>query len=460
MKSILSKYEIDMCSGSVLKKMLIFTLPLMLSGILQLLFNASDIIIVGRFAGDNSLAAVGSNSALINLLTNLFIGLSIGANVIAARHYGAGEVKELSKTVHTSMLIGAVSGVILAVVGFFFATGILELMKTPDEVLSLASLYLKIYFIGMPSLMIYNFGSALLRSIGDTKRPLFYLSFAGVINIILNLIFVIALKLDVAGVAIATVISETISAVLVVRCLMHETGGIRLILSELKIDKKKAAEIFRFGIPAGLQGVIFSLSNVVIQSSVNLFGSTVVAGNSAAQNIEGFVYVAMNSFYQSAISFTSQNYGAKKYERLTKILGCALACVVVTGIVLGYTGLFFGKGLLSLYTTGSDTIEAGLVRMRVIFKIYFLCGIMDVMVGALRGIGYSIMPMIVSLIGACGIRLLWIATVFQIPEYHTVKSIYLSYPVSWTITIIAHVVCYIIVKKKLKKRIEEEATLN
>lgn len=460
MKSISSKYEIDMCSGSVLKKMLIFTLPLMLSGILQLLFNASDIIIVGRFAGDNSLAAVGSNSALINLLTNLFIGLSIGANVIAARHYGAGEVKELSKTVHTSMLIGAVSGVILAVVGFFFATGILELMKTPDEVLSLASLYLKIYFIGMPSLMIYNFGSALLRSIGDTKRPLFYLSFAGVINIILNLIFVIALKLDVAGVAIATVISETISAVLVVRCLMHETGGIRLILSELKIDKKKAAEIFRFGIPAGLQGVIFSLSNVVIQSSVNLFGSTVVAGNSAAQNIEGFVYVAMNSFYQSAISFTSQNYGAKKYERLTKILGCALACVVVTGIVLGYTGLFFGKGLLSLYTTGSDTIKAGLVRMRVIFKIYFLCGIMDVMVGALRGIGYSIMPMIVSLIGACGIRLLWIATVFQVPEYHTVKSIYLSYPVSWTITIIAHVVCYILVRKKLKKRIEAEATLN
>lgn len=449
-----------MCSGSVLKKMLIFTLPLMLSGILQLLFNASDIIIVGRFAGDNSLAAVGSNSALINLLTNLFIGLSIGANVIAARHYGAGEVKELSKTVHTSMLIGAVSGVILAVVGFFFATGILELMKTPEEVLSLASLYLKIYFIGMPSLMIYNFGSALLRSIGDTKRPLFYLSFAGVINIILNLIFVIALKLDVAGVAIATVISETISAILVVRCLMHETGGIKLILSELKIDKKKATEIFRFGIPAGLQGVIFSLSNVVIQSSVNLFGSTVVAGNSAAQNIEGFVYVAMNSFYQSAISFTSQNYGAKKYERLTKILGCALGCVVVTGIVLGYTGLFFGKGLLSLYTTGSDTIEAGLVRMRVIFKIYFLCGIMDVMVGALRGIGYSIMPMIVSLIGACGIRLLWIATVFQVPEYHTVKSIYLSYPVSWTITIIAHVVCYIIVRKKLKKRIESEATLN
>lgn len=460
MKSLSSKYEIDMCSGSVLKKMLIFTLPLMLSGILQLLFNASDIIIVGRFAGDNSLAAVGSNSALINLLTNLFIGLSIGANVIAARHYGAGEVKELSKTVHTSMLIGAVSGVILAVVGFFFATGILELMKTPDEVLSLASLYLKIYFIGMPSLMIYNFGSALLRSIGDTKRPLFYLSFAGVINIILNLIFVIVFKLDVAGVAIATVISETISAILVVRCLMHETGGIRLILSELKFDKKKAAEIFRFGIPAGLQGVIFSLSNVVIQSSVNLFGSTVVAGNSAAQNIEGFVYVAMNSFYQSAISFTSQNYGAKKYERLTKILGCALGCVVVTGIVLGYTGLFFGKGLLNLYTTGSDTIEAGLVRMRVIFKIYFLCGIMDVMVGALRGIGYSIMPMIVSLIGACGIRLLWIATVFQVPEYHTVRSIYLSYPVSWLITIIAHVICYIIVRKKLKKRIESEATLN
>ncbi len=304
MASISSKYELDMCSGSILKKMLIFTLPLMLSSVLQLVFNAADVIIVGRFAGDNSLAAVGSNAALINLLTNLFIGLSIGANVIAARHYGADETKELSKTVHTSMLIGAVSGVFLTVIGVCFAKQLLELMKTPEEVLALAADYLRIYFLGMPSLMLYNFGSALLRSVGDTKRPLFYLSAAGVINIILNLIFVVLFKLDVVGVAIATVVSETVSAVLIIRCLMHETGGIRLMLSELKLDKKKAAAIMRLGLPAGLQGVIFSLSNVVIQSSVNLFGATVVAGNSAAQNLESFVYVAMNSFYQSAISFT------------------------------------------------------------------------------------------------------------------------------------------------------------
>lgn len=304
--------------------------------------------------------------------------------------------------------------------------------------------------------MLYNFGSALLRSIGDTKRPLFYLSAAGVINIILNLVFVVIFKLDVVGVAIATVVSESVSAILIVRCLMHETGGIKLILSELRIDGRKAAAIMRLGLPAGLQGVIFSLSNVVIQSSVNIFGKTVVAGNSAAQNLEGFVYVAMNSFYQSAISFTSQNYGAKRYDRLTKILACALGCVVVTGLVLGYSGLLFGKELLGLYTSGADTIEAGLVRMKVIFSIYFLCGIMDVMVGALRGIGYSIMPMIVSLIGACGVRLIWIATVFQIPEYHTIKTVYISYPVSWVITIAAHIVCYIIARKKLSKRITEE----
>lgn len=451
-----SKYELDMCNGPVLKKMLIFTLPLMLSSVLQLVFNAADVIIVGRFAGDNSLAAVGSNAALINLLTNLFIGLSIGANVIAARHYGAGEVKELSKTVHTSMLMGAISGVFLTIIGVCFAKQLLELMKTPDEVLVLAADYLRIYFLGMPALMLYNFGSALLRSIGDTKRPLFYLSAAGVINIILNLVFVIIFKLDVVGVAIATVVSESVSAILIVRCLMHETGGIRLILSELRIDGRKAAAIMRLGLPAGLQGVIFSLSNVVIQSSVNIFGSTVVAGNSAAQNLEGFVYVAMNSFYQSAISFTSQNYGAKRYDRLTKILACALGCVVVTGLVLGYSGLLFGKQLLGLYTSGAETIDAGLVRMKVIFSIYFLCGIMDVMVGGLRGIGYSIMPMIVSLIGACGVRLVWIATVFQIPEYHTIKTVYISYPVSWVITIAAHVVCYIIARKKLSKRIAEE----
>ncbi len=449
-------YELDMCSGSILKKMLIFTLPLMLSSILQLLFNAADIVVVGRFAGDNSLAAVGSNSALINLLTNLFIGLSIGANVLAARHYGAGEVRELSKTVHTAMLISVFSGILLTVIGIVFARQLLVLMKTPDEVLEPAVVYLRIYFVGMTSMMIYNFGSALLRAVGDTKRPLFYLFCSGIINVILNLIFVIGLKMDVAGVALATAISETASAVLIVRCLHHETGGIQLIWSELRIDKKKLLAIIRVGLPAGFQGVIFSLSNVVIQSSVNLFGNITVAGNSAAQNIEGFIYVAMNSFYQSTISFTSQNFGAKKYDRITKILVRGLACVIVTGAVLGQLGLLFGNQLLGIYSKSPEVIEAGLYRMRIIFNIYWLCGIMDVMVGALRGIGYSIMPMIVSLLGACGLRLLWIATVFNVEKYHNVTTIYLSYPVSWIITVAAHIVCYIIVRKKLAKKIAAE----
>lgn len=452
-------YELDMCSGSIPKKMLIFTLPLMLSSILQLLFNAADIVVVGRFAGDTALAAVGSNTALINLLTNLFIGLSIGANVLAARHYGAGETAELSKTVHTSMLLSVFSGLALTAVGIIFAKQLLILMKTPEEVLGPASLYLRIYFLGMTSLMIYNFGSALLRAVGDTRRPLVYLFCSGVINVALNILFVVLFKMDVAGVALATAISETVSAVLVVRCLMHETGGIQLILSELRFDKKKFAGIIRVGLPAGFQGVIFSLSNVVIQSSVNLFGPVVVAGNSAAQNLEGFVYVAMNSFYQSTISFTSQNMGAKKYDRITKILVCGLTCVVVTGLTLGWMGLLFGRQLLGIYSSNPEVIEAGMYRMRVVFSIYFLCGIMDVMVGGLRGIGYSVMPMIVSLIGACGIRLLWIATVFNIDSFHNVTTVYLSYPVSWIITDIAHVVCYIIVRKKLAKRIKAETIL-
>jgi putative MATE family efflux protein len=450
-------YELDMCNGPILKKMLIFTFPLMLSSILQLLFNAADIVVVGRFAGDNSLAAVGSNTALINLLTNLFIGLSIGANVLAARHYGANETSELSKTVHTAMLLSVFSGIILTIVGIIFARQLLTLMKTPDEVLDLAVTYLRVYFLGMTSMMIYNFGSALLRAVGDTKRPLAYLFCSGVINVILNIVFVVALKMDVAGVALATSISETVSAVLIVRCMMHETGGIQLIPSELHFDRKKFVSIIRIGLPAGFQGVIFSLSNVVIQSSVNLFGNTIVAGNSAAQNIEGFIYVAMNSFYQSTISFTSQNYGAKKYDRITRILITGLICVVVTGVVLGQTGLLFGRELLGIYSQSPEVIDAGMYRMRVIFNIYFLCGIMDVMVGALRGIGYSVMPMIVSLLGACGIRLVWIATVFNIEKYHNITTIYLSYPVSWVITVIAHVICYVIVRKKLKTKLQTES---
>lgn len=445
------KYEIDMVNGPILKKMLLFTVPLICSSVLQLLFNAADIVVVGRYAGDNSLAAVGSNGALINLMTNVFIGLSVGANVLAARDYGSGSEKELSKTVHTAMLLSILCGVFLTILGVIFAPRLLLLMKVPENILPLAALYLRIYFLGMTAMMIYNFGSALLRSIGDTKRPLYYLIIAGVINVILNLFFVIQLQMDVAGVALATVISQCISAVLVIRCMMKEQGGIQLELSKLHINKAKLWQIVRVGLPAGVQGSIFSLSNVAIQSSINLFGEIVVAGNSAAMNLEGFVYVAMNSFYQAAVSFTSQNMGAGRQDRVPKILRTALVCVVVTGIVTGWTMYGFGNPLMSIYSSNPTVIEAGLGRMRVIMLTYFLCGIMDVIVGVLRGMGNSVTPMFVSLMGACGLRLIWLATVFQIPRFHQVGTVYLSYPITWIVTLTAQFVLYLYMRSKMRK---------
>ncbi len=442
------KHEIDMCTGSVLKKMLLFALPLMCSSILQLLFNAADIVVVGRFAGDNALAAVGSNTALINLLTNLFVGLSIGANVLAAQYYGAKKDKDLKETVHTAMLLSVCSGLILTVIGIALARALLELMQAPTEVLNLAVIYLRIYFLGMTSTMIYNFGSAILRAVGDTQRPLYYLLAAGIINVILNLFFVIACGMGVAGVAAATAISQTISAFLVVRCLVKEKGGIHLELRELRINKGKLVKIVRIGLPAGFQGMVFSLSNVVIQSAVNSFGAVAVAGNSAAANIEGFVYMAMNAFYQATISFTSQNFGARQYKRIYRILFTGELCVIVTGLVLGNLAVLFGRQLLGIYSSSPDVIEAGLVRLRIICTIYALCGIMDVLVGALRGIGYSVVPMIVSLVGACGLRLLWIATVFQMPQYHSLRTVYLSYPITWTITLTVHAITFFVVSRK------------
>ncbi len=449
------KYEMDMCSGSILKKMLMFTLPLMLSSILQLLFNAADIVVVGRFAGDNSLAAVGSTTALINLLTNLFVGLSIGANVTAARNYGGKREAALSRTVHTAVTISIISGVILTVIGVVGTREMLRLMSTPDEIIDLAADYLRIYFAGITATTIYNFGSALLRAIGDTKRPLYYLLAAGAVNVVLNLLFVIVFKMDVSGVALATIISESLSAFLVIRCLMRETGAIKLELKKLRVHKAELISIIRIGLPAGFQGIVFALSNVVIQSSVNLFGNIVVAGNSAAANIEGFVYMAMNSFYQATLSFMSQNFGAGEYKRLNKILACGELCVVVVGLVLGNAAVLFGNQLLSIYSDSPEVIAAGMVRLHYISKVYFLCGIMDVLVGALRGIGYSVLPMVVSLLGACGLRLLWIATVFQIPEFHKVEVVYLSYAITWIITAGVHFLCYVIVRKKVTKKYEQ-----
>lgn len=443
------KYEIDMCSGSVFSKMLLFALPLMCSSILQLLFNAADIVVVGRFAGDNALAAVGSNTALINLLTNIFVGLSVGSNVLTAQYYGAKKGSDLKETVHTSMLLSIYSGVLLTVIGLVGARGLLELMQAPPEVLELAVLYLRIYFLGMPSMMVYNFGSAILRAVGDTKRPLYYLLGAGIVNVVLNLFFVISCHMGVAGVGIATVISQTISALLVVRCLVREQGGIHLELKELAISKEKLGRIMQIGLPAGFQGTVFSLSNVVIQSAVNSFGNVAVAGNSAAANIEGFVYMAMNAFYQATISFTSQNYGAKEYKRIYRILFAGELFVVITGTLLGNLAVFFGETLLGIYSPSAEVITAGMMRVRIICSVYALCGVMDVLVGALRGIGYSIIPMIVSLVGACGLRLLWIATVFRIPEYHSLTTVYISYPITWTITLTVHAVTFALAARKV-----------
>ena len=451
-----TQYEIDMCNGPILSRMLRFSIPLMCSSVLQLLFNAADIVVVGRWAGDNSLAAVGSNTALIGLLTNLFVGLAVGANTLAAKSFGARDRDELHRVVHTSILLSILSGVLLAVVGFFGARTILTWMQTPDNVLGLAALYLRIYFLGMPATMVYNFGAALLRAEGDTQRPLYFLSLAGVVNIVLNLFFVIVCHLDVAGVAIATVISQCISAALVLRCMTKDTGPLHLDLRKLRIHSRTMGKILQVGLPAGFQGILFSLSNVVIQSSVNTFGEVIMAGNSAAANIEQFVYVSMNAMYQATISFVSQNYGAGNYHRIRKIVIRAQICVLVVGLVLGNLATLFGRELLAIYTTSPAVIDAGLIRMRIVCTTYAVCGMMDVMVGGLRGIGYSVMPMLVSLVGACGLRLLWIATIFQLPQFHTIQMLYWSYPVSWTITVAVHVLCFLWALKRVKRHLLAE----
>lgn len=446
----------DMCSGSILKKLLLFALPLMCSSILQLLFNAADIVVVGRFAGDHSLAAVGSTTSLINLLTNLFVGLSIGGNVLVARLYGAGRMEEVGKAVQTAMVLSFYSGIVLTLIGILGAKQILIWMKTPEEVLSLATLYLRVYFAGMTATMIYNFGSAILRAVGDTKRPLYYLLGAGALNVVLNLLFVIVLRMDVAGVALATVLSQCVSAVLIVRCMIKENGAVHLVLRDLHIERDKFLRILQIGLPAGFQGIIFALSNVVIQSSINYFGPTTVAGNSAAANLEGFVYFAMNAFYQAAMSFTGQNMGAGQYKRIDRIAITGELCVAVTGIVLGNLVAFSGRPLLSIYSSTPAVIEAGMLRLHVIARTYALCGMMDVMVGVLRGLGYSVLPTVTSLIGACGLRLLWIATIFQLPSLHSVTVLYTSYPVTWSITLLANVICFLVIRKKIWRQKEQE----
>ncbi len=453
-----STYQLDMTTGALLPKILRFALPLMLSSLLQLLFNAADIAVVGKFAGDNSLAAVGSTSSLINLLTNLFLGLSIGANVLSAKFVGAGDKARTGKVVHTAITVSILSGCVLTVIGLLFAPQFLKLMKSPDGVIGLASLYMRVYFLGMPAMMFYNFGSSLLRSKGDTKRPLYFLTIAGILNVILNLIFVIIFRMDVAGVALATILSQYLSAALVFRCLLKEEDEyFRVSLHKLGIDKATLWGLVRIGVPAGIQGVVFSFSNVIIQSSINGFGEIIIAGSSAAASIEGFVWVSMNAFHQAALTFTSQNIGAKKYSRVNKILFCSQGCAIVAGLLFGNLAYIFGRPLLSIYTDTTASIDAGMVRLGIICTTYLLCGMMDTIVGSIRGMSYGFMPTIVSILGACGLRILWIATIFQVPEFHTPEVLFFSYPVSWTITFLTHLVCFLIVKKKLPKTDAAEA---
>ena len=446
-------YRMDMTEGPLTTKIIKFTIPVMLTGILQLLFNTADVIVVGRFTGKTALAAVGSTGSLINLLVSLFMGLSIGTNVLVARYQGAKDDKAVSETVHTSIALGIVGGLILLIVGIVATRPLLEMMATPEDVIDQSTLYMRILFFGMPLNLILNFGAAILRAIGDTKRPLYYLTIAGVINLFLNIFLVTVFSLGVAGVAIATVISEGVSCGLILLCLKHETGAIRLYFNRIKINPSKCIDIMKIGLPAGLQGCIFSISNVLIQSSVNSFGSTVMAGNTAASNIEGFVYVSMNSLHQTCISFTSQNFGAGKFKRIKKVLINCLVIVAITGLVLGNSAYFFGKYLLSAYNNEAEVISYGLIRLSIISTMYFLCGLMDVMVGAMRGIGYSILPMIVSLVGACGLRIVWIYTVFV--KFRTLDILFISYPVTWTITFLSHLVCYYIVTRKYKDKFRE-----
>ena len=446
------KNQIDMTEGAIFPKLVKFSVPLILSSILQLLFNAADIVVVGRYAGDNSLAAVGSTSSMVNLMVNFFIGLGVGCNVVAANFLGAGKKEELNRTVHTTMVLSVIGGFILTLVGIAFSRQILILMASPEDVLPLSTLYLKVYFGGITATIIYNFGAAILRAKGDTKRPLYILLIAGVINVILNLIFVIPLKMDVAGVAYATVLSQVFAAFCVVWILMHEDEEFRLDLRRLRLDIPILMRIIKIGVPAGFQSMLFSFSNMLIQSAVNSFGAVMVAGNSAAQSIEGFVYISMNSFAQATLTFAGQNMGAHKFDRIKRLIVISEASVVVVGLVLGFAVLFFGRPVLGIYSESPEVIDAGMLRLTVILSTYFTCGMMDSMGGVIRGVGHSILPMIITLVGACGLRIVYLATFFQIPRFHTYQSIFYSYPISWVVTFTFLTASFVWIMKGLNEK--------
>ncbi len=439
--------EIDMVHGPLLGKMIAFTIPIILTSWLQLLFNAADVVIVGRFAGDESLAAVGSTSSLINLCLAIFMGLSVGVNVVVAQAIGAAETDNLKKSVHTAVTTAGLSGILVALFGVLMAPTLLKLMGSPADVIGLASIYLRIYFLGTPANFIYNFAAAVLRAKGDTATPMKILTVAGIINVLCNLFAVIVLNLGVAGVAIATVISQYVSMLLILFILSKEEDALRFSVKELGIDKAILKKYIKIGLPAGFQSSLFSLSNVVIQSSINGFGSVIMAGNSAAGNIEGFVWMAMNSVYQTALTFVGQNFGAADMKRVKKVTIICQGMVFVVGLVFGNLVVLFSHQLLGIYSKSSEVIEAGALRLAFVCTGYFLCGMMDSMVGSLRGIGQSIKPMIVSLIGACGLRLVWIATIFQV--YKEPWMLYVTYPISWIVTWIVQLLLFVYAYKKV-----------
>ena len=444
-----NKYEIDMCNGTIMDKLISFALPLMISGMLQLMFNAVDIIVVGRFTGSQALAAVGSTTALICTFTNLFIGVSLGANVLAARFYASGKTKEMSETVHTAILLALISGIAMSVIGILCARESLVLIATPDDIIGQAALYLRIYFSGMPFFMLYNYGAAILRAVGDTKRPLMYLIAAGTANAVLDLILVIIFKMGVAGVAIGTITSQFISCVLVIRCLCKTNTIYKLYISKLRIKKYYLIQILKVGLPAGIQSTVINFSNVLLQSSVNSFGEIAMAGYTAANNILGFLYVSVNSVTQACMSFTSQNYGVRKFKRMDTVLAdCAILSIIVS-VVIGGGSYLLGHQILGIYTKQEDVIQCGMEILSISTIPYFLCGLMDMIPGSMRGVGYSAVPMILSIIGTVGTRLVWIYGVF--PEHRSLYVLFMSYPVSWGLTIVMQAICLVFVRRKIRK---------
>ena len=442
----------NMLEGPLFLNIILYTVPIILTSILQLLFNAADLVIVGRFCGSISVAAVGATGSITNLMVNFFIGLSVGAGVTVAHGLGSREDSVVHNTVHTALPTALVSGVILTILGVSCSETFLKWMGTPETVLPLSAVYMKIYFAGITFTMVYNFCAAILRAAGDTKSPLIFLSLAGIINVALNVVFVTIFHMNVAGVALATTISQGISAALVVMALMKRTDACRLDWKKLRFHKIQLTKMLRIGLPAGIQSSLFSISNVLIQSSINSFGDVFMSGNAASGNIEGFVYASLNAFHQTAVNFIGQNAGAKQYRRVSKTLWICLASVAVTGLALGSLVYALGPTLLSVYITDSqEAIQYGMLRLSLICIPYFICGLMDVSTGALRGLGASFIPMLISVLGVCGIRIGWIYTIFQIPAFHTPQCLYISYPISWAVTFLCQMVAFIIIYRRTKK---------